>query len=297
MVGRQGVVEYIEEVTFGTFPTNPAMKWLGLIQNFKLDIIAENEDYRTLKASGATNKLAIEGNVTSGQTLNADIEYMVQNWDFFKWGLSLTGAGTPTDTLASLSFELISPDVTPKYAAFSGGVIDSINVEIPEKKAAVAKASLKFGHVKTTTNNPWEATTHIGSGSHASKASTAPIAFSAITTCTWGGSAFKASNIKFGYKNNLQDAIDADSTLSTKAAGFTPDARDFTFGCTIKKSAIDAIAALVVAGTPQTLILTISGATFTFLTAKIPKDTVELAPKGLTSLDIEFVGISSLAIT
>ncbi len=301
VLGKSGVVEHIVETTFGTLPTNPAMVWIGLIQSLKATLKNEHEEYRTLKASAATNKLQIEGDVNLGQSLDIDLEYILQNWTFFKYVMSVTGGNTMTDDLASLSLGLISPDATAKYAQLLGTKIDSAAVEIPERGKAKCNMKLKGAHLPVTTNNPWSVTDYKGTGSHAAKASTAPVKWSDITAITYGGSNIPSSEVggvKFSIENKLEGVLDAYGTLSTKLGAIEPTERTIKASLTLKKKAIDAIVALSNAFSAASLVITFSGpTTLTFANAKIPQDVVEFAPTGLASLDVDFSGITDLTFS
>lgn len=301
VLGKSGVAEYVTETTFGTFPTNPAMQWIGLIQSFKATLKTEHEEYRTLKASGATNKLQIEGAVNLGQALEVDIEYILQNWTFFKYVMSVTGGNSLTDDLKELSLGLISPEATAKYAKLSGLKLDSAMVEIPEKGKAKCTMKALAAHLPVSANNPWSATDYIGTGSHATKATTTPIAWKDVTAITLGGSNIPNSEvgeIKFGVENKLEAVLDAYGSLSTKIGAIEPTERTIKASLTLKKKAIDAIVATAIGFTAANLVITFSGpVTITFANARIPQDIIDFAPTGLTSLDVDFVGIDNMTFS
>jgi len=299
VLSKSGVVEYATETTFGTFPTNPAMNWIGLVQSFVANIETLHEEYRTLKASGATDKLQIEGAVKTGQAIEIDLEYILQNWNFFQYGMSSSGGGTLTDDLASLTLGLISPDSTAKYAKLSGVKIDSMSVEIPENDVAKCTMKLLGAHVDTTADNPWSTTDYIGTGSHATKSATAPIAWTDVTNITWGGSTIsnaEIGGIKFEINNNLEAIKDVYGTTSTKVSAIEPAKREIKATLTLRKEAIDAIAADAIGFTSQDLVLTIGAKTLTFTGARIAKDSIDFAPEGMMSLDVDFVGITNFTI-
>ncbi len=299
-IGKSGVVEYVVETTFGVAVANPAMQWPGLTQSFKAVLKNENEEYRTLKAAAATNKLQIEGAVLLGQAIEVDWQYVMQNWTLLKYIQSLTGSNTPTDDLASFNIGMISPDATAKYALLQGLKLNTADIEIPEK--GIVKASLKAlaAHVPVTANDPWTATDYKGTGSHATKASTAPVKWSDITACTYAGAVIPNSQlgtIKVGIDNKLEGVLDAYSANSTKIAAIEPTERNYKLSVVLKKKAIDSISALANAYSANNFVLTIGGVTLTFTGARIPEDVIEFAPKGLTSLEVPFNGITDLTFS
>jgi len=296
---KSGTAEYVVESTFGTFPTDPAMQWIGLVQSLKAPLKPKYEEYRTLKNSGATNKLELEGaEITGGlQPIEIELEYLPQDWTFLKYAISSSGGGTPTDDLASLSIGLISSD--SKYAKLSGAKIDSVDVEIPE--AGFAKVSMKLiaAHVYTTTNNPWSSSDYIGLGTHATKNSNVPVSWDDVSNVTLGGAAIPNSalgGIKFSINNNLDPQYDLYSSLATKIGAIEPAKRDFKASLTVKKKTIDAIADKAVGFGANDLVITVGATTFTFANARIPEDAVELAPTDLVTLDVDFVGITNMTI-
>lgn len=302
VLGKSGVAEYVVETTFGAMPTNPAMQWIGLIQSLKATIKTEHEEYRTLKAAAATNKLQIEGDVLLGQSLDIDMDYVMQDWTFFKYVMSLTGGLTMTDDLANIALGLISPDATPKYAQLLGTKIDSAAVEIPERGKAKCTMKLKGANVPVTTNNPWSVTNYKGTGSNATKASTPPIPWSGITAITYGGVVIPSSEVggvKISIENKLEAVLDAYNTLSTKIGAIEPTERTIKVSLTLKKKTIDAIVALSNAFAAANLVITFASpaTTLTFAGARIPQDVIDFAPTGLTSLDVEFSGITGLVFS
>lgn len=299
-LGKSGVVEYVVESTFGVAVANPAMLWPGVTQNFKAVLKNETEEYRTLKAAAATNKLQIEGAVLLGQVVEVDWEYLMQNWTLLKYIQSLTGGATPTDDIASFNIGLISPDATAKYALLQGFKLNSADIEIAEKGKAKANLKALAAHVPVTANNPWTVTDYKGLGSHATKASTTPVKWSDITACTYAGAVIPSSQlgtIKIGIDNKCEGVLDAYSTNSTKIAAIEPTERNYKLSVVLKKKAIDSISALATAYSAAAFVLTIGGVTLTFSGARIPEDVVEFAPKGLMSLEVPFNGITDLTFS
>lgn len=299
LLNRSGVVEYVKETTFASFPSNPAMNWIGLVQEFKCPLEKETEDVRTLKDATATDKLHIEDAVELGEgPYEIDLRYHPQDWTFWKYVISNTGGGSPTDELASLSLGLIHGG---KYCQISGVVIDSLEVNIPYRGKAEVSGKLLAAHIPRTGNNVWSSSDYIGTGSHASKSASPPLRWKDISAVTYGGSNFadQVYGIKFGVNNNLsaEDGVSLYANTSSKVEAIEPQERSFSATVTIRKKAVDNLVQEVLGFTGKSLVFTIGGTTFTFSNAKIAKDVIELAPSGFQTLDVEFVGINNLTIS
>jgi hypothetical protein len=296
VLSSHGTLEYVEESAFATFPTNPAMLWIGIVQKAVIASRHKNQDYRGLKAAAATNQLQIAGNIKTGNDLELSLEYQPQNWTFFKYAMALNAGATLTDTLDSLSFGAVSIDATPKYLKMEGGKIDKIEVSIAEDSIAKVTAKIPFADIYLATNDPWT-TTYLGSGSAAADPGTAPLGYNDITTLTLGGAAFNATDIKFGINNNLKAIKDPSNTNLTNIVDLVPQKREITFSCKARRSAMNDFAVKHFGYGANNIILTISGTTFTFTGAKIPEEVYSLMDEGVAEMDVNFTSITNLAIT
>jgi len=302
-LSNTGTVEFVAEGTYGTFPTNPAMKWIGLVQKATITARNENEDYRSLRASGATNKLIPVGNIKTGATLTIDLEYIPNTFKhatnpiFCKYATHATGGDTMQDILPTgLSFGFISADSTPKYAKISGGQIDEWTCEIPEDKLARITAKVPCADLYLNANDPWT-TDYVGSGSHASEVTTA-LGYADITTLTLGGASFKATNIKFGVRNSAIRVKDAASTKFSKVESIVPQKREFFFSAKVRRDAINDFSVKTFGYGANNLVIAFGTAgasgTLTFANAKVPEEVYNFAVEGLSEMEINFTGITGL---
>lgn len=300
ILGDSHVVEFKDETVFGTFPAgNPSMIWIGSIQEGEIKVDEMITKWTGLKDQAATDKTLPDGAQSLGQTLDFGFKYLAQDWTFFQWAMSNAGAGTMTDDLKSLCFQVISPTATQKFLGLSGCKVNKIDVDIPVNGSVSIDAKLIPAHIETATNNPWSATP-LSTG-YSTKSTTAPLKWGDISAVTWNGVDIPntaVGGIKFGLDLKQEPVIDAYGTLSTKIGAIeTGDTKDITASVVIKRKTIDALSANVIAGTAQDLVITISGTTFTFTDAIMGLDTVKLAPKGLSTVEVPFLGITSLAVT
>ena len=292
ILSSHGTIEYCEGIVI---PDTPTMLWIGIVQKAMMKSSHKNQDYRGLKAAAATNRLQIAGNVKTGNDLMLSLEYMPQNWTFFKYAMALSAGSALTDTLTALSFGAISIDGTPKYIEMENGKIDKIDVTIAEDSIAKVTASVLFADLVLATNDPW-GTTYVGAGAHAADPATAALGFNDITVFTLG-SAFNATDIKFGINNNLKAVKDPSSTNLSNVVDFVPQKRDITFSCKARRTAMNNFAVKHFAYSATNIVLTIGGTTFTFTGAKIPEETYDLLDEGVAEMDINFTGITGLAIS
>lgn len=296
VISAYGVVEYIIETSEGVLPTNPAMAWIGRIQKANIDNLIMNEDVRSLKAAAATNKAEIATNVKTGENGNFKLEYMPQDFTFMKAALNDDAGTAQKDAIDSFSLGLISTDATPKYTTVQGCKISSWMCEIAEDKLGKVNAEGLYMHMPRTTNDPWT-TDYIGSGSHASELATAPKGWADVTVLTLGGVAFKATNIKFGIKNALQVVKDGASSNSTKIASIGLQKRDYVFSAKVRRDAINDFSVKALGYGANDIVLTWAGTTFTFANAKVPFEKYNFDSEGLSEMDLNFAGITSLTLS
>ncbi len=300
IIDALGKIEYVIEgvvgaATDGTFPTNPAMSWIGEVTKARLISSKIVEDIRGLKGVGATNKMAIVGSVELGRDLVLELEYSPQNWTFARYAASVIGSITPTDAMSSISFGIVGQDSAgdETFAKVSGGVIESLDVEISTDKKAKVTMRIPVKHIYLTTNDPWAAD-YKGSGTHATPVTSAPLNWDNITSISWG-SAIQCKSLKWGVRNNIEKIKDPASAFSTKTKSLQPTKRDFTFSARLIRTAQNAYAVAHNAYTATNLVIAISGTTITFAGAKLAKETIEFMDTGgLSEFDADFQGITSM---
>ena len=296
ILGSHGTIEYIEETVFGTFPTNPTMLWIGIVQKAEIRSRHKIQDYRGLKAVTATNHLQITGSVKTGNDLELNLEYMPQTWTFLKYAMALNAGATLTDTLDSLAFGVESTDGTPKFLKLSGGKIGDIDVSIAEDSIAKVTAKIPLAEMYLATNDPWT-TTYVGTGAHAADPASAALGYNDITTLLVGGATFNATDLKFGVHNNLKAIKDPANTTLTNIVDLVPQGRTITLSMKARRSTMNLFAVKHFGYGANTVLLTISGTSFTFTGCRMPEEVYNLMDEGVSEMDINFTGITDLAIT
>jgi len=82
--GEEARAYYVEEATYGTTPTNPAMLCIGVIQEIEPALDPKNI---VLRGIGSRNVKAIRRGL---RHIDLKVVYTPQNWNFFNYARSLT---------------------------------------------------------------------------------------------------------------------------------------------------------------------------------------------------------------
>ena len=159
-------LQYAEEATFGTFPTNPAMNWIAVVGN--VDLKADMQSILVPQIGTEDLKYILKGS----ETYSMDVEYAFQNSTFAKYATQLQGGGAGSiDKSLSILFSA-KLSGTENFVQLLGSRLGDFTISgkygdlIRAKGTVTAKAIPVPG-----TSSP------IGSGSFASDPGTNPWAF------------------------------------------------------------------------------------------------------------------------
>jgi hypothetical protein len=159
-------VQYAEESSYGVFPTNPAMLWIGAIQHAEL-----KGDMQTIMVPQlGTEDLKYQ--MKGAEVYTLDLEYAFQTSTFAKYGTQSQGggAGTIDKSLSLLMSAKMSG--TENYIQMTGARIDSLTISSKTGDYTRVKCTVKGKAIPVpSASNP------IGSGSFASDPGTAPYSF------------------------------------------------------------------------------------------------------------------------
>ena len=218
-------VEYIAEDrndsgTWGVIPTNPALVWLGLVNEFIPPHKELYEESWYTGDSAETHTLELQRNTNVGTELTASLKYAMQNWDFIKYIAGDT-AGL-SDTVDSISVVAFLDNVTgDKWTVLKGGMLQKWALTIPESGIATVDVDLMFGDVDSLT-----ATDPKQSGSHASELSTAPFTWEGVTELYMDDTETPSTSfldivgdIGITITNDVEMPKGVDSTYTTKGIG------------------------------------------------------------------------------
>lgn len=239
-----GSAEFILETTYGTTPPNPAMQWIGLVQSVKNAHKVKTEDIKYLKANSyTTGRTDSHKIVQTGEDIGIEIEYIPQVGNMFvanttpslftgSFGNDVTAPYQPTDTPPSYSIGIVDKwtDASTggdEYILYKGMIVSDMTLTIPEEGALKCKATL-LGQNMTT-----ESATYIGTGSHASENSGAPLGSTHIsdvqmraTAGTWASVTDIVNAIEIKISNKVLFAKDLNSSLTSKINAAICTSRD-----------------------------------------------------------------------
>src|SRR6266568_10865 len=158
--------QYVEEATYGTFPTNPTMSWIGAVDNF--DPKADMQSIMVPQVEAEDLKYIVKG----AEVYTMDLEFGLQTSTFVKYGISSQGGGAGTiDKSLSVLFSA-KLNAVENYVQVLGSRISSFSISSQTGQLTKAKCQLQAKAIPVpSSGNP------IGSGSFATDPATNPWAF------------------------------------------------------------------------------------------------------------------------
>jgi hypothetical protein len=213
----QYVEEGITQSTFGVFPTNPAMLWIGADMNYSDSADMGSILIRNLGSEDL--KYILPG----AENFELDLDYALQTSTFAKYFVNSQGGGSGSID-ASLSM-LIAPKIstTTEYLVATGCRPDSGSIEWKLGKEIRAKAKIYAQLLAAYT-----ATSPIGTGSFASDPGTNPWKFTdpGASGITIGAVAYDIQELTVSFNRNLQRVRSIGQATSKF---LVPGVRDITF--------------------------------------------------------------------
>jgi hypothetical protein len=156
-------VEFMEETTFATTPSNADWSWIGLVDKYNTPIKKDTESFTYLPDPDDPTGLSKKRTMVIGGTLEADISYFTQDFAFWKYVMG--NASTLGDTLTSISVAEIlkEPSGTKKFIVAKGNILKSIKLTLPVDGIGKCDGSLQRADVAaptaddpTDTGGTWE---------------------------------------------------------------------------------------------------------------------------------------------
>lgn len=221
--------EMVPEVTFGTFPTNPAMAPLpGVLLEFNLKSSPVLDEYNCLKGAAETDPLSC--GVATKTTEVIEWDFKVKCTDVV--GLlpqallaATSSTYTPGNTMLPFSLGLVAGS---QFCNLLGNVITEWVLEIPDNETA---AELSVSGMAVS-KSAWGAD-YKGTGSHATAVSEADVlTMGSLSAFTYDGTAWSASDVmvpslKFGVKNDVKPVVDASSSRTSKIGNWSFGPREY----------------------------------------------------------------------
>lgn len=221
--------EMVPEVTFGTFPTNPAMQPLpGVLLEFNLKSSPVLDEYNCLKGAAETDPLSCGVATKTTETIEWDFKVKCTDaYGMLPQALlaATSSTYTPGNTMLPFSIGLMAGS---QFCTLLGNVITEWVLEIPDNEKA---AELSVSGMAVS-KSAWGAD-YKGSGSHATAVSSADVlTMASLSAFTYDSVALSASDImapslKFGVKNKVEPVIDASSSRTSKIGNWSFGPREY----------------------------------------------------------------------
>jgi len=158
--------QYVEETTHGTFPTNPAMNWIGAVDNF--DPKADMQSIMVPQVGTEDLRYILKG----AEVYTMDLEFGLQTSTFAKYGISSQGGGAGTiDKSLSVLFSA-KLNAVENYVQVLGSRIGSFTISSQTGQVTKAKCQLQAKAIPLPSSS-----SPIGSGSFATDPATNPWTF------------------------------------------------------------------------------------------------------------------------
>ncbi len=188
-------LQYAEEATYGTFPTNPAMNWVAVVAN--VDLKGDMGTIMVPQLGTEDLKYLLKG----AQYFNLDIEYAFQNSTFAKYATQSQGGGSGSiDKSLSLLFSAKMNTVENFFQILGSRVGDfSITGKYGDLIRAKATVTAQSIPIPSTTNP-------IGTGSFATDPATVPWSFydGGANPVTIGAVSPDVREIQVNFARNLE---------------------------------------------------------------------------------------------
>lgn len=257
-------VELIEEVTFGTFPTDPTMLGIGgypvKVTN-KKTVRLENFPY--LKEVAGTNRAQSTKVSKVGEAYGVNIEMKPTGWDI--WSYLLGGVvATPaiSDTVKKISMG--NKVGSAEYEKFTGGIVQKIECEIEHDKAATQTVDMLFVESDGITGADY-----IGTGAHAAVASGTPLDAPGVTSVLYDAAALsvveaKLEYIKFSGEYTITPVPDITTSWDSRIGGWGRGQRNITLEIGLTLDALTDVQTDMFDGAAHTFAFTALGKTLSF---------------------------------
>lgn len=293
--GFKAVVEYVEETTFGTFPTDPAMQWIGLIERATPIVKPLTQTKRYLAADASTNRLEKIMNVKVGEELGLELEYYPQSLPGFLQYFTGSASGL-ADSLTSISAGIIHKG-SGEYMTISGLVGQEATLEIPEEDVVKITCSM----VGATAADP-SASDYIGLGSHASEDTSEPVTNDDLSGVQMDyGAGYvnvedNVNSIEVVIRNNLHVIKDVGDTKASKIVAIVPVSREVTVGLELDYDDFDMLAKVRSLSSLK-FKFTLAGKVFEFTGVRFPEMPIEASADDLIGDRITSLPVTGMTIT
>lgn len=319
--GWTGLLEMVDETTYGVLPSAPEMSYIGVITDTTINDKPLIESGRFLPQDaytdtvGKTRTSAYYHQKTASE-ITVDIEYYPKSVEegFLLYALgnptlaagsAVTGAVDGLGTSFSIGSKLLT---SSKYLVYSGGYVTEFSLDIAKDGLASCSATCMFANsginvgspLYTNTDNPMS-TDYISTGSHATTTAGDILAFSDISASTLTPNEGSAADdvvesVSLSISNNIRWIKDIGGGFTTKVTNAGLLGRDITLGLELVYDELD-LYDEIYAGTEFTYSMTLDDYVFEFGGFKFPEYPVNMNPEELLGETIESTQATSIKIT
>jgi len=287
-VTSKGSVEWIEEDrlggggTWGTFPTAPTMKAIGLVSPFDPHYGRTLKTNAYLPAHDDVDDLMKERTLQVGGDLSGKFTYYPQNWDLIEYATgSATGMDATVDSISLLSY------LDGLYTPITGTMLTEYTINIPTEDWVNVDVSYIAGDVADPS-----AVDPAAGGSHAPEAGTDPFLWSGISGLKFGAPAAAFTDvvgaIKLSIKNDWDLPIHGDSSMWTNAAGPVLKSRHLEVSIDMVWESVNSFWDIMKASTKQNLEFTLGSKAFTVQGLIVPELNLKQDPEDYIGETITF---------
>jgi hypothetical protein len=256
-------LEYVDEATLGTTPTNPVMTaFPGDLIKFSIDGKAEFEEYKYFRGPAETDPLSTGKARKTGEEHTVSVTLKPSSMAMIPYALCAATKTTYAPGIVSLSIS-IGAKIGTEWCLIKGCVLQSLTLNFKDTKS-VAEMTLEYiGMSKTEWGEDYK-----GTGSHGTAPTSAPYTMASISNILYDAAApstadLNIESLKVGISNSIDPVFDVGSVLGSKIAYFSYNGREMPLelgaSCLGVGTQDDAIG-----GAEHTLAFTLGGKTYTF---------------------------------
>lgn len=259
-------IEFVDESTFGTMPTNPAMVGFGGYANpasVKKTTVPETFSY--LKGPLSTNRLQATEVVKVSEAFEVNLEVRPVDWSILP--RILKGATSSTYAIGDTGYDVsFGVRVGSQYEKVTGGAFTKYECVIEEDKTVVSNITAVCAATSGFT------TTYIGSGAHAADPTGDALVYGDMSSVLYDAAAVSAENaildmVKFGIEYPVKPVKDVTSALASNIGAWAFGQRNITLELGLSLEGLD-LAADMLGGAAHTFAFTMGGKTFSFSNVK-----------------------------
>lgn len=260
-------VDFVEESTFATFPTDPTMLGFGgYVNPVSIKKSAVYETFPYLKAADSANRLQSTQKVKASEAFEATIELRPTDWTILPY--ILCAATVSTYAVGDNVYDIaMGVRVGDEYETLNGGCFSKYEFSVEEEKSAVAKITAMFAET-----SGYGGTDYVGLGSHPGDPSGDALAWEDITSVQYDSAALSTvdahlDSLKFAIDYSVKPIKDLGTGNNSHIGGWAFFQRDISLELGLSIDEMD-LAADLLDGSAHTFKFTGLSKTFTFSNCK-----------------------------